>query len=194
MDAQDGPGGHPGRGLQPAGGQGAARASLGRSVSPKRAREEGGASGGHHEQFKPVQRRPRKVNYGKSKVTIDGAEAAPVEFYIGNTNPRATPDIITKVMKQCALDLPEKVDLEVIDVKCLNNLDVDPKPRTKCWKITVPYRFRELMTRDDLYYCGWSHRQFYPPRQNKAKRHQPDPVEQHLLGATGGQQPNMVGA
>ena len=39
--------------------------------------------------YKP--RRPRKVAYGKSKVSIDGAEAAPVDFYIGNTNPRATP-------------------------------------------------------------------------------------------------------
>ena len=101
---------------------------------------------------------------------------------------------VSPVMKQCALDLPEKVDLEILEVKCLNNFDVDPNPRTKCWKLTVPYRFRELMSRDDLYYCGWSHRQFYPPRQNKAKRHQPDPVEQHLHGAAGGQQPSMVGA
>ena len=191
---QEGQGGLPGRGLHQADGQARARASLGRSVSPKRGREEGGAVGGHQEQFQPVQRRPRKVNYGKSKVIIEGAEAAPVEFFIGNTNPKATPDIITKVMKQCALDLPEKVDLEILEVKCLNNFDVDPNPRTKCWKLTVPYRFRELMARDDLYYCGWSHRQFYPPRQNKAKRHQPDPDEQHLHGAAGGQQPRMVGA
>ena len=56
------------------------------------------------------------------------------------------------------------------------------------------------MARDDLYYCGWSHRQFYPPRQNKAKRHQPDhdpndPVAEHLSGAgASGGQPSMEGA
>lgn len=53
---------------------------------------------------------------GKSKVTVEGAEAAPVDIFIGNTNPKATPDIISKVMKQCALDLPEKIELEVLEV------------------------------------------------------------------------------
>ena len=131
---------------------------------------------------------------------MEGAEAAPIDIFIGNTNPKATPGIIAEVMKKCALDLPEKVELEVIEVKCLNRLDVDPNPRTKCWKITVPYRFRELMTRDELYYCGWSHRQFCPPKQNKAKRHQPDPndpVAEALAAAAdagGGAKPGMVGA
>ena len=102
-------------------------------------------------------------------------------------------------MKQCALDLPEKIELEVLEVKCLNNLETDANPRTRCWKLTVPYRFRELMARDDLYYCGWSHRQFFPPRQNRAKRHQSDPndpVAKHLAGSGGavGGQPSMVGA
>ena len=189
-------GGQHGRGLHPGGRQPGANG--GPSVSPKRPREDGdnGAGGGQQDgQFKLPHRRPRKVTYVKSKVTVEGAEAAPVEIFIGNTNPKATPEIISKVMKQCAQDLPEKIELEL---ECLNNLDVDPNPRTKCWKLTVPYRFRELMTRDDLYYCGWSHRQFYPPRQNRAKRHQPDPndpVAEHLRGneASGGQ-PSMVGA
>ena len=148
-------GGQHGRGLHPGGRQPGSHG--GRSVSPKRAREDGdnGAGGGQHDgQFKLPHRRPRKVTYGKSKVTVEGAEAAPVEIFIGNTNPKATPEIISKVMKQCAQDLPEKVELEVLEVKCLNNLDVDPNPRTQCWKLTVPYRFRELMASDDLFYCG----------------------------------------
>ena len=63
----------------------------------------------------------------------------------------------------------------------------------------MPYRFKELMSRDELYYCGWSHRQFYPPKQNKAKRHQPDPndpVAEALAAAAagGGAKPGMVGA
>ena len=80
-------------------------------------------------------------------MTVEGAEAAPVNFYIGNTNPRATPEIISEVPKKCAQDLPEKVNLEVIEVKCLNNMERDPNPRTKCWRITVPYSFKEFMIR-----------------------------------------------
>ena len=104
---------------------------------------------------------------------MEGAEAAP------------TPDIIEKVMKKCAGNLPEKVELTVLEVKCLNNLERDPSPRTRCWKITVPYVHRELMDSDELYPTGWSHRKFFAPRsqQNKAKRHHADPVLEHLSGA-----------
>ena len=35
-------------------------------------------------------RRNRKTNFGKSTVTLDGVDAAPVEIFVGNTNPRAT--------------------------------------------------------------------------------------------------------
>ena len=172
-----------------------------RSVSPKRGRD-GNEVGGHGEgegQFHVVPpRKPRKVTYGNSKVTMEGAEAAPIEIYVGITNPKATSEIITKVMKKCAMNLPDRVDLEILEVKCLNRLDIDPNPRTNCWKITVPCRFKELMARDDLYYCGWSHRQFFPPRQNRAKRQQldpNDPVAAHLAagGSYGGGQ-HMVGA
>ena len=69
-------------------------------------------------------------------------------------------------------------------MKCLNNLEVDPNPRTRCWKITVPYKIKELMVRDELYPTGWSHRQFYPARPNKAKGQKPgsdsDPVARYL--------------
>ena len=113
---------------------------------------------------------------------MEGAAAAPVEIFIGNTNPKATPEIIEKVMKKCAENLTEKVDLAVLEVKCLNNLEKDPSPRTRCWKLTVPYVHRELMNCDELYPAGWSHRRFFPPRnqQNNAKRHQADPVLEHL--------------
>lgn len=67
-------------------------------------------------QFQPVkQRRPKKVAFRKKrKVTIEGAEAAPIQFYIGNTNPRATHEIISEVLKKCALDLADKVDLDIL--------------------------------------------------------------------------------
>ena len=44
-------------------------------------------------------RKQRKVNYGCSEVSIEEeGGAAPVEFYIGNTSPRATKEIIESVL------------------------------------------------------------------------------------------------
>ena len=45
------------------------------------------------------------------------------------------------------------------------------------------FNSKEFMTRDELYYSGWTNWPFYPPRQNQAKRHQPDtndPVAKHI--------------
>ena len=104
-------------------------------------------------------------------------------------------------MKKNSLELPDKIDLIVLDVKCLTNFELNPNPRTKCWKITVPYKFKDIMTCDDLYYSGWTHRPYYPPKLNKAKRHQldpNDPVNQHIASksnlANGDNQSVMVGA
>ena len=47
----------------------------------------------------------------------DGGEAAPLDYYIGNTTPRATPDIIKAVLEKCARQLTK--DLQVLDLKCL---------------------------------------------------------------------------
>ena len=41
------------------------------------------------------------------------------------------------------------------------------------------------MINDELYYTGCTHRPYYPPRPNKAKRQQMDPndlLAQHLTG------------
>ena len=148
----------------------------GRSVSPKRRREDSDNDGAGGVPFQTIQRKPRKVTYGKSQVTMDGAEAAPIDIFIGNTNPRATPQIIEAVMKKCAGELPEKVELQVLEVKCLNNLEVDPNPRTRCWKISVPYKFRELMAKDELYPAGWSHRHLFPPRPKRLQQDQKRPA------------------
>ena len=102
--------------------------------------EGSGDSNGH---FQNVNRRraPRKTNFGKNttEVNIEGAEAAPYEVFVGNTHPKATEAIIADALTKCALTLPDKPDLKIIHVKCLTNLDRDPHPRTKCWRIQVPY-------------------------------------------------------
>ena len=68
--------------------------------------------------------------------------------------------------------LPDKPKLDVLEVKCLNNFEIEPNPRSKCWKVTVPYSFRELMELDELYPSGWSHRKFFPPRKNQQNQQQ----------------------
>ena len=129
---------------------------------------DGERAGGGQEQdgYTPVQpRRPRKTNCGKSTVTLDGVEAAPVDIFVGNTNPRATEDKIKEVLMLSAGQMPEKPTLVINEVKCLNNLEIEPNPRTRCWRITVPYACKDLMLDDNLYPTGWSHRKFFPAKR-----------------------------
>ena len=80
--------------------------------------------------FQPVpprRRQPRKMNYGTNKVQVEeGAEAAPIEMFVGNTNPRATEDIIKRVLLKCAENMPEKPKLEILEVQLLTNPERDP--------------------------------------------------------------------
>ena len=109
----------------------------------------------------PGRQRGRKVAIGKSTVAVDdGGEAAPLEYYVGNTTPRASPDIIKAVLVKCAAEL--QTELQVIEVTCLTyGLD---NPRTKSWKVKVPYKYKELMEKNELYPEGWTYRKFFAPR------------------------------
>ena len=100
-------------------------------------------------------------------MALDGVDAAPVEIFVGNTNPRATEEKVKEVLLLSASMMPEKPELIINEVKCLNNLEVDPNPRTRCWKISVPYAWKDLMDDDNLYPAGWSHRKFYAARKKK---------------------------
>ena len=105
-------------------------------------------------------------SYTKSNFTLVGAEAAPVDMFIGNTNPLATADMIKTVLTKSATQVNQDIALNVLDVKCLNDFERDPNPRSKCWKVTVPYAFKEFMEKDEVYPTGWSHRKFFPPKKN----------------------------
>ena len=125
----------------------------------------------------PGRQRGRKVAIGKSTVNVDdGGEAAPLEYYVGNTTPRATPDIIKAVLVKCATQLEK--DLQVLEVKCLTT-GID-NPRTKSWKVKVPYKHKELMEKNELYPEGWTYRKFFAPRSANqgtgggAKKPRPD--------------------
>ena len=47
-------------------------------------------------------------------------------------------------------------------------------PRTICWKVVVPFRFKAVMENDESYPEGWRHRKFFggrkKPEQNKQPR------------------------
>ena len=74
----------------------------------------------------------------------------------------------------------------------------EENPRSKCWKVTVPYKFKEVMEKGELYHAGWTHRKFFGARNGKGKQKQlrlEDPVERELEEQRrlqqGGEQPNL---
>ena len=109
-------------------------------------------------------RRQRKVNYGCSHVNIEEeGHAAPLEYYIGNTTPRATKEIIESVLVKCAKGVDATTQFSVVEVQQLA-VHIE-NPRTKCWKVVVPYKYKEMMEKDELYPPGWTHRKFFGPRK-----------------------------
>ena len=81
------------------------------------------------------------------------------------------------MLKDCAKDMPENPELEILSVRCLTNPERDPNPRTKSWVVRVPFKFKSLMENDDFYPAGWSHRKYFPARNqnNQNKRMHLDP-------------------
>ena len=39
-------------------------------------------------------------------------------------------------------------------------LTKDPDPRTRCWRVVVPQKFKEVMENNELYPEGWKYREF----------------------------------
>ena len=107
------------------------------------------------------------MTYGTNRVNVDGAEAAPIDVFVGNTNPRATEDVIKRVLLKCADNMPEKPKLDILEVQLLTNPERDPNPRFKSWMVRVPYACKELMENDSFYPNGWSHRKYFPKRMQQ---------------------------
>ena len=150
------------------------------SPSQKRARTEEQEARPREEEspWVKVVKKPRKTAVGKSNVDLEAmgvvAEAGPVEFYISNTSNLSDRDGIKKVLETTAAKLENAAGFTVTKVEILTK---DPNPRTKCWKVTVPYKFRELMENGELYPAGWRYRKFFASR-NIRKR----PEEQGSQG------------
>jgi hypothetical protein len=91
--------------------------------------------------------------------------AAPLEFYVGNTTPRATAEIIGSVLTKCAKGVEPTTSFKVLEVVQLaTHLE---NPRTKSWKVLVPYKFKQLMEQETMYPSGWVHRKFFGARKAK---------------------------
>ena len=140
---------------------------------------EAGKAGGQHGEppsqgvNQPLQQRAqRKQCYGSSKITASKGKAdwaAPVEVFINNTSPDITEEDVKEIMKLCAEDAKAREgnehlsEFEVKEVKCLTRPEIE-NPRTKCWRVSVPFRYKDYILSDIAYPMGWGHRPFYPPK------------------------------
>ena len=71
----------------------------------------------------------------------------------------ATGEVIGAILAKCAQALDPDSGFKVVQVEQLATHIINP--RTKSWKVTVPYKFASLMDRDEMFPPGWSHRKFF---------------------------------
>ena len=111
------------------------------------------------------QGRPRNQNRqaaaGASKVVVeDVGELQPsLQYYIGNTPGRATEEVIRKVLEKCAVPLLEDSSSPLV-IESVHCLTKDTDPRTRCWRVVVPPKFKDIMENTMLYPEGWKFREF----------------------------------
>ena len=75
------------------------------------------------------------------------------------------------MLVKCAKGVDATTQFSVVEVEQLA-VHIE-NPRTKCWKVVVPYKYKEMREKDELYPPGWTHRKFFGPRksaQNKSAR------------------------
>ena len=94
-----------------------------------------------------------------------------LQYYISNTPGDATPELIKKVLEKCSAPLlKDQAILTVHKVDCLTKED---DARTRCWKVAVPFKFKDVMENDELYPEGWRHRKFFGGRPKQQPNKQP---------------------
>ena len=67
-------------------------------------------------------------------------------------------ETVKTVLTRCSAEVEGGADLVIDKVELLNK---EKDPRTKCWKVVVPYRFKTVMEKDEVYPTGWRHRTFF---------------------------------
>ena len=116
--------------------------------------------------------RPRKTTSGASKVSVEGVGTyqPSLQYYIGNTPGKANSDVIKKVLDKCSEPLLTADKLEIEEIELLTQ---EENPRTKCWRVAVPYRFMSLMENPELYPQGWRSRKFFGSRKGRDQGKKP---------------------
>ena len=143
-----------------------------KSPSQKRKFDEGDNDGDGQGDGYRKQGRPRITAKGASKVQVEGVgDYQPsLQFYIGNTPGRADSDVIKKVLAKCSQPLLEDGPLEVEEIELLT---IEDNPRTKCWRVVVPYKYMSVMENPELYPDGWRYRRFFGSRKAREKNKKP---------------------
>ena len=127
-----------------------------RGVSPKRSADQMEGSAGREKSADRRGGRPRApVSFGSARIDIAGAEAAPVDFFIGNTHPDTDEAKIKEVLVKCGSivqgDNKPDIELKVDNLKAVCLKSKIENPRTKCWKVTVPHVWREFLRKEDFF-------------------------------------------
>ena len=99
---------------------------LGSDAGQKRGRDEAGDSDGD---FTTVTHKRRQVKHGSSEavITEEAGQAAPVEYYIGNTTPAATETIVAEVVLRWAQKIDPNTEFKVVRVEQLAKHIETPK-------------------------------------------------------------------
>ena len=82
-----------------------------------------------------------------------------LQYFIGNTPGKASDDVIRKVLVRCAEPLMDDTRGPLV-IESVNCLTKDTEPRTRCWMIVVPPRFKDIMENSLLYPEGRRFREF----------------------------------
>ena len=132
----------------------------------------------------------RPATAGASKVVIEevGELQASLQYFIGNTPGKASEDIIRKVLEKCAEPLLSNGQGPLI-IESVHCLTKDPEPRTRCLRVVVPPRFKDIMENSTLYPEGWRFREFVgifrnPSSQNKKARPNESSIVDQVMAAT----------
>ena len=116
-----------------------------------------------------------KTIQGNNRMTVAAGAVRPVDFWIGGTDPRSTPELIKDILIKVARSMPAGMelgcDLEIENVTLLTKPgDGNTRFYSKSWQVSVPEKFREHMMRGESIPAGWHTRRFFPPRQKRTER------------------------
>ena len=142
---------------------------------------------GFRHQGRPARHQRRPAASGASQVLVEdvGDLHPSLQYFIGNTPGKADENVIRKVLEKCATPLVGESD-ETLVIEKVQSLTKEQDPRTRCWRVVVPHRFKALMENSQLYPEGWRYREFIgtfrEPSSSAKKTRYGDSVVDQVMG------------